>query len=67
MRQFQVIVEHSGQHVFSTDWVTGREKAEPLAMLLASKFPTPYVILVAGRTIDLHSVEWNEFVAGELA
>jgi hypothetical protein len=62
MKQFQVIVEHAGHRLFTTDWVTGRDAAIPLAMLIASKFPAPYVVSIAKRTQDLITVAWDEFV-----
>lgn len=62
MEQFQVIVEHAGHRLSTTEWVTGREAAIPLAMLIASKFPDSYNVMVAKRTMDLASVAWDEFV-----
>jgi hypothetical protein len=64
MKQFQVAVEHAGHRIFVTEWVTGVDAAIPLAMLLASKFPPPYEVLVALREQHLVSIRWDEFVTG---
>jgi hypothetical protein len=63
MHQYQVIVETSGHRLFETNWVTGRDSVEPLAMLLASLFPEPtYRVSVMHRMVDLTATEWGEFV-----
>lgn len=67
MKQFQIVVEHKDRRVFATDWVTGRDVAEPLAMLIASKFPPPYLVLVSAREVDIQAQPWDEFVMHDAA
>lgn len=62
MEQFQVIVEHAGHRLFTTEWVTGKTAAIPLAMLIGSKFPEHYSVLVSKRTMELASLPWDQFV-----
>lgn len=63
MHQFQVIVEFNGHRLFATEWITGEDAAMKLALLIASKFPEPYLVMVSARDIALQAKPWNEFVA----
>lgn len=66
MHQYQVLVETDGHRIFETNWVTGKETADPLVMLISSKFPEPvYHVSVAHRVMDLTAQPWSEFVVGE--
>lgn len=67
MRQFQVIVEYEGKRLFATEWITGKEAATKLVLLIASKFPEPYLVMVSERDMSLHAASWNEFMTHERA
>jgi hypothetical protein len=62
MRQFQVIVEYNGHRLFATEWVTGKEAATKLVMLIASKFPEPYLVMVSERDMSLQAIPWDAFI-----
>jgi hypothetical protein len=65
MHQYQVIVETKGHRLFATNWVTGRDAIEPLALLLASLFPEPtYLVTIAHRVVDLTATAWGDFIVG---
>jgi hypothetical protein len=65
MHQYQVIVETNGHRLFATNWVTGRDAIEPLALLLASLFPEPtYLVTIAHRVVDLTATAWGDFIVG---
>lgn len=62
MRQFQVIVEHEGHRLFATEWVTGKEAASQLVLVIATKFPEPYLVMVSERDVALQGMSWDTFI-----
>jgi len=67
MRQFQVIIEYNGHRLFATEWVTGKDAANKLVMVIASKFPLPYLVMVSERDMNLQAVAWDEFITHDRA
>lgn len=67
MRQFQVIVEYNGHRLFATEWVTGKDTANKLVMVIASKFPAPYLVMVSERDMGLQAVPWDDFITQDRA
>jgi hypothetical protein len=64
MKQYQIAVENADHIVFATEWIMGAEAAMPVALLIASRFPEPYLVLVRERSTELQAIPWNDFVSG---